>query len=68
MRFILQFDMDNAAFGDSKNDVREEAARVLASVQERFADSGFAIDAEIPVRDTNGNKIGYWVVERRYQR
>jgi hypothetical protein len=64
MRFTLTFDMDNAAFGDDLNAAREEGARVLASVQERFDDSGFRIGAKIPVRDTNGNRIGFWVVEQ----
>lgn len=63
MKFTLTFSMDNAAFGDNENDAREEGARILKMVQERFDDSGFRVGTAVPVWDSNGNRIGSWIVE-----
>lgn len=63
MQFSLHFDMDNAAFGDTLDEARIEAARILKAVQERVDDSGFRPGSPIPIHDINGNKIGAWEVQ-----
>lgn len=54
MRFEMEFNMDNAAFG---LDPADEAGIILRQTADRVADgNGFAI------MDNNGNKIGAWKI------
>lgn len=57
MNFTLQFDMDNAAFGDDEPELaNEEVARILDNVRTHvlsYAGEGYILDV-------NGNTIGEW--------
>lgn len=66
--FRVEFDTDNAAFGDENDpaDVRAmvraaEIVRILDDVSARIADGALS-DV---LRDVNGNVVGYFNVEAR---
>jgi hypothetical protein len=56
MKFKLEFTCDNAAFdGDDR---AHEIARILLALARRIEGEGINTNADIPVRDINGNRIG----------
>jgi len=55
MKFKLQFDMDNEAFGNENPE--EEVARILSDVAFRV---GCIIPNRNIIKDINGNTIGRW--------
>ena len=55
MRFVLEFDMNNAAFED---DPTGEVLRVLSVVEDQI-EAGYGYG---PLRDVNGNTIGDWKI------
>jgi hypothetical protein len=60
-RFIAEFDIDNAAFGDACS---EECARILRQLAGEI-ESDIPVGAmecdgvQIPLLDANGNTVGY---------
>jgi hypothetical protein len=58
MRFVLEFSMDNAAFGENEIERNAEARRILKDVSGQLlaGDRG-------GIRDVNGNRIGEWSIE-----
>jgi hypothetical protein len=57
MRFKLEFDCDNAAFGESPIERLDEVARILRSLGDHVGGMPTG-----QVRDVNGNGIGFWVL------
>lgn len=54
MKFKIEFDCDNAAFGEYAVD---EISRILAMVKYRIETKNNIVD-EFPIYDINGNKVG----------
>lgn len=59
MRFTLSFDMDNAAFDPRPE---PEIANVLRRLADTVLHTGTSPEHG-PIRDTNGNTIGVWIVD-----
>ena len=64
MKLTIEIDMDNAAF-DSMSGY--EVAKILTKLASKsYESNGLEVDylgeGEQPVRDSNGNKCGYWMV------
>jgi len=61
MKFTLEIDMENAAFGPTPSDLRQELQRLLEAVSRslRYIDS----EDEGIIRDLNGNRVGHWGVK-----
>lgn len=57
MRFKLNIDCDNDAFGESSADREMEVARILRALATRLEAAGFGDHAYL-VRDVNGNTVG----------
>jgi GTP cyclohydrolase I len=55
--FRLQIQTDNAAFGETLEDVASQVARILRRVAEEIERAGLADDPR-RVRDANGNTVG----------
>ena len=62
MKFKAEFKMDNAAFKDSAEEIptilRELANKIGQMSIEQQSEETF----QMPIRDSNGNRIGYWVI------
>jgi len=58
MKFKIEIDCGNAAFGDDENgaDAGPEVARILAGLAHVIQTRGYLQD--ILLRDINGNKVG----------
>ncbi len=54
--FKLEFETDNAAFGETPLEQRPEIIRILTDIVTRVARG----DVDGTVRDVNGNRIGSW--------
>ena len=52
MRFNLEIDCDNAAFGETENECAREVERILRTLSPYWTTGGAGI------RDTNGNSVG----------
>jgi hypothetical protein len=70
MKFVLEFNMDNAAF-DQRDDATGEAMRILRAVHDQVAllpeDKNCYDFLQVigdKVLDVNGNTIGEWKVLR----
>lgn len=59
MRFILEIQCDNAAFGPEKGGPEEEVTRILNKVAARL------YDGDGRAYDVNGNRVGSWRFEER---
>lgn len=58
MKFKLEIDCDNAAFGDNMAMTFWELGRMLYALSKRIAETG---EEEGKLRDKNGNTVGkYW--------
>jgi len=58
MKLTIEIDMDNAAFEDNGQDV--EVRAILSQLTRQF---GRLDDGQITLRDTNGNKVGFAVIQ-----
>jgi hypothetical protein len=60
MKFVLQCDMNNAAFGETVREGKVELARILGDLLKNDADLLRAIvhGVSLDLRDINGNTIG----------
>lgn len=58
MKFTLEINMDNAAFEDAADDELGEILRGCASA----SSSASPPDVQRPLRDSNGNYVGFWKV------
>lgn len=58
-KFRVEFDCDNAAFGETDLERLSEAARILATLAGKLAcgTQGYPTGH---VRDFNGNTVGHW--------
>jgi hypothetical protein len=58
-RFTVEFDCDNAAFGDSPIERLDEVARILHALGDHLEniEQGYPLGS---VRDVNGNVVGRW--------
>jgi len=61
-QFILTIDTGNAAFED--NGISTEIATILADVTQRIRNVGIDYNDPRPVRDSNGNTVGSFVLRR----
>ena len=60
MQFRVEFDCDNASFGDRKPEQANEIMRVLMDIGTRVCNGTL----EAAVHDSNGNRIGrYWLAQ-----
>jgi hypothetical protein len=55
MQLNIKIDMDNSAFEDNEDELKE--------IFERIEDAVFLGVGGASVRDSNGNKVGFWTVE-----
>lgn len=62
MRFVVTFEMDNAAFEPPNAGETSRVLRVIADQVDQAADIGPEDGGD--VRDVNGNTVGYWTVRR----
>ena len=64
MKLSIEIDMDNAAFNGGMSGY--EVARILTKLASKSHDSSLDVDylgeGEQPIRDSNGNKCGHWIV------
>lgn len=60
MRLIISIEMDNAAFDESPT---AEVYRILCGLATRIAKDGAGAFAPYPLRDSNGNTVGFARVE-----
>ena len=61
MKFVLSFSMDNATFDEVPS---AEATRILREIADRIEyHPHFSPGHGQPVRDVNGNEIGFFTVE-----
>lgn len=58
MKFILKFDCDNAAFGETRSEVLPEIARILREIADKVEGGNPAGQC----RDLNGNTVGEFVL------
>lgn len=58
--FKLEFETDNAAFGENAGDMAHEVVRILLAVSERVWDHRLI---EGNIHDANGNKVGSWSLD-----
>ena len=61
MMFKLQFNLDNAAFGEDETTRAEEIRRILETVSEQVQ----AGREEAAILDSNGNRVGTWRITGR---
>lgn len=62
MKFKLEINCDNAAFGETPDDVTAEIIRIVTPKICELA-CGTA-DCALPLRDSNGNRVGFAKFER----
>ncbi len=62
MKFKLEIDCDNAAFGDGAQEVGAEIARILGEVRDRICHSELDANELFSIRDANGNTCGGFVL------
>ena len=64
MKLSLEVDMDNAAFDGGLSSF--ELARIFTRLAAKCHDTSLEIDylgeGEQPIRDSNGNKCGHWLI------
>ena len=62
MKFQVEIDTDNAAFGDTSTDQQIEIARLLRLLAYELEayeyEEASGLDGTIRLRDTNGNTVG----------
>lgn len=58
MRFILEIQCDNAAFGEDDATRGIELARILRHTANRLAATGFSAGSTRKLSDVNGNTVG----------
>ena len=58
MKFKIEINCDNAAFGESHDDLCQELHRIIARLHP-IADSVFLDCRETVLRDSNGNRVGF---------
>jgi len=58
--FLLRINTENDAFRGEN--LRPELARILRDLANTI-DGGFSLEG--PIRDANGNKVGYWIQDER---
>lgn len=58
-KFRVEFDCENAAFGETDADRLAEAGRLLSNLAEKLTDwsQGYP---QGNIRDANGNTVGHW--------
>lgn len=62
MKFTLEIECDNEAFGETNEDRCEEIARILRRVAERLQTNVYGAGAVRGVVDANGNTVGDWSI------
>lgn len=59
MKFTLEISCDNAAFGESPEQMVQEIADILGSLSRKMeSDPHYSPYGQIGLRDSNGNKVG----------
>jgi len=60
MKFVVEINMDNAAFGDDPKKKAFELAKILLKLQRQVYESRFFFHSleDIVLVDTNGNTVG----------
>jgi hypothetical protein len=61
MKLKLEIEMDNDAFQTPPN---VEIARILTKASERVLNYGFTFKDKVNLMDSNGNKVGYYIIKR----
>ena len=54
MKFTLEISCDNAAFGETPDEITEEVRRILEWTAPRL----YRAQGSLELRDSNGNKVG----------
>lgn len=63
MKFKIEIDCDNAAFGTSLDDRNLQVAEILRGVRNALRNEGGFTMRVFPLFDSNGNRVGsasYW--------
>jgi len=58
MSFRLEINTGNAAFDDE--DLAPEVARILSELATKLDDGMYSMNADVPLYDVNGNRVGSW--------
>ena len=63
MKFTIEFNCDNDAFGETTEELTQEVARIVTQTAERVSYLGNPRDRmagiEYCLRDVNGNRVGF---------
>lgn len=58
MKIKIQFDMNSAAFGETRHELEREIIHALSGVKMQLAYGNAG-----SIYDSNGNRIGDWMIE-----
>lgn len=59
MKFSLEIKMDNAAFSETAMERESELRWILNSLCHRIGEFPLKAGISVPIRDSNGNRIGW---------
>lgn len=62
MKFTLEINMDNAAFGDIYMEGGVELSRIFVKIASEIQIETLDVGLSDDIRDINGNKVGTWEV------
>ena len=58
MKFKLEFDVDNDAFGNDEQDRNDEIIRIMCELEKRILTDCIDLEFGHHIYDVNGNRIG----------
>lgn len=63
MNITIKINTDNAAFGETSSEAAQEVANILAGLTDILIGASMLVEGSIPLRDSNGNKVGQFTVK-----
>jgi hypothetical protein len=64
MKLLIEIDLDNSAFQDNPNEIRDVLKKVAAGVTDSSWESFPANFFEVSfIQDSNGNTVGSWTLK-----
>ena len=63
MKFRMEIDCGNAAFGDNATSCAAELANILEMIAEHITDTGLTAGYRGMVVDTDSSEVGFYVAE-----